>query len=365
MPKGKKKGNHGKSTSRLDQSVALLGPTGLVSAELLDHVRTKMTSDFMRHHLQSLQNDMQQMVLQSQNCMATLKNKRGFVDPSVLMKYPDSVVANKYLIAFDYYFMGWTTILNRTKESVDNENDCKQIKQGIHNYACGVILVGHMGSQFPLFGSIIDLLTNYLRFCPKDLLAEYLKIKFEINRSIGDEDVDSSKDYTATKNNIRSLELFAHKLELYKDLDLEQCILTSTYLHLASLYTVSNQCERAMYLFQLCLDLDPSNVEAMYGIAYHCWRTDPEKAKELLMKFMDTAHIHEDHSPQVRYLLGIIHMVLGNNVNLAKKYYALGEEAERKKLPFNVMTSHQFKRLLNVMTLRGFKGDFRSIIGLK
>ncbi|XP_052805190.1 uncharacterized protein LOC128234751 [Mya arenaria] len=351
MPKEKKEGNHGKSR----QSVALLGPTGLVSAELLDHVRTKMTSDFMRDHLQSLQNDMQQRVLQSQNCMATLKNTRGFAD---------SVVANRYLIAFDYFFMGWTTLLNYPKTSVDNENDCKQIMDGIHNYACGAILVGHMASQFPLSGSIIDIFTNYLRVCPNDFLAEFLKLKCELSRSIGDEDVDSSKDYAATKTNIRSLELFAHKLETYKDVDMGKCTLIDTYLKLASLYAVSDQSERSRYLFQLCHDLDPANVEAMYGIAYHCWRTDPEKAKEHLTKFIDTAHIHQDHSPQVRYLLGIIHRVFGNNVSLARKYYALGEEAENKILPFNDKTPHHFKRFLNLMIKAGLHEDLQSIISL-
>lgn len=86
--------------------------------------------------------------------------------------------------------------------------------------------------------------------------------------------------------------------------------------------------------FQKCLDLDKTDVDALYGVAYQYMKRDPVKAIQLYSDFINKAPECDKKYPNALYMLASLYWTHYNNIPEALRYCQLAEEAEKKRLSF-------------------------------
>ncbi|WAQ93733.1 hypothetical protein MAR_006204 [Mya arenaria] len=183
---------------------------------------------------------------------------------------------------------------------------------------------------------------------PNDALAEFLKVVYQIDL-LNTGVAGKANDFEVSKESILSLELFAQKIEASNGGKNEQCILAEVYHILGALYSVTNQTSRALHMFQLAYKLDMIDMHAMYAVAYHCIDTEPEQAKQYLMRYLAKApHCHVKFA-EANYLLGIYYLKHQNSLEQAEKYHALGKAAEKNLLPCDQVQSSANEAFLQYM----------------
>ncbi|WAQ93775.1 hypothetical protein MAR_006246 [Mya arenaria] len=294
-----------------------------------------------RHHIEC-----------SQDSAKKLKLKRGRVTESELIKFTDSPTASRYLAALRSYSSGWQCLskINTSQMKTMEVADSFQfIINGIHSFARGRLLEQHIRWQFPFdFRYVVNWIEGYLHFSPNDALAEFLKVVYQIDL-LNTGVAGKANDFEVSKESILSLELFAQKIEASNGGKNEQCILAEVYHILGALYSVTNQTSRALHMFQLAYKLDMNDMHAMYAVAYHCIDTEPEQAKEYLMRYLAKAPPCHVKFAEANYLLGIYYLKHQNSLEEAEKYHALGKAAEKNLLPCDQVQSSANEAFLQCM----------------
>jgi tetratricopeptide (TPR) repeat protein len=244
--------------------------------------------------------------------------------------------------ALNYYMYAFSILWSYSKPRVLLQSDCDFIQPGLHHFIEGYMIAQYMRQQFPLPQSFTDWVEDYLKLRPNDILVEYIHVK-----AIVDWKTQTLSDYEHCKETIRALEIFVHKLQPYaKNQDTAKRILIDSYYVLGARYTTTDQYERALDAFENCYALDETNIAAIYSVAFHHNYKDPEKALQFCNKYLEMAPKCDEKFPNVHYLMGYIYACHFKNINLAKKSYLLGKEAETYRLPFNTPTDFDPKSFL-------------------
>jgi tetratricopeptide (TPR) repeat protein len=221
------------------------------------------------------------------------------------------------------------------------QSDCDYLEPGLHHFIEGFMMAQYMLQQFPMVPSFKDLVEDYLKLRPNDILVEYIYVKALVT-----EKSKSLPDYERCKEIIRAFEKFVHKLLPYKHQNTAKRILIDSYYMLGANYTSTDQYERALDAFEKCYALDETNIAAIYSVAFHNKNKDPEKALQLCNKYLDMAPQCDEKFPNVHYVMGYIYACHLKNIELAKKHYHLGKKAETYRLPFNPPTDFNPKSFL-------------------
>lgn len=151
--------------------------------------------------------------------------------------------------AIEEYETGSNLLQNYKKKSVDTESDCDYLKPAFENY-----VNGHMHEN-SLFGNIIskdtsNLVDQYLKLKPNDVIIEYLKVLFVVTSSPSDHEKLLFSDYERNKLAIRTGEIFATKLKSSKiRTSKRKKVLSELYYYLESRYVASDQPERELDSF--------------------------------------------------------------------------------------------------------------------
>ncbi|XP_053378945.1 uncharacterized protein LOC123526441 [Mercenaria mercenaria] len=288
---------------------------------------------------------------QAQNSSIVFRNKRGKVTPELLMQFPDSPTAKQTMVALNHYIFACNILWSYTKPRVLVQSDCDFLEPGLHHYMEGYMIAMYMSQQFPPPPTIEILVEDYLRLRPNDSLVEYFHVSIIVAMR-----ASTKSDFESCKEMIRAREMFVHKLFPYKNVETVKRILIDSYYNLGAKYTSTDQDERALDAFEKCYALDETNIGALYSVAFHYKEKDPEKAIKLCEKYLGMAPKCDEKYPNIHYVMGYIYAIQFKNIDLAKKYYDLGMEAENYRLPFNPPTDFGPKTFLeSIVPLAGVK----------
>ncbi|XP_053378946.1 uncharacterized protein LOC123526439 [Mercenaria mercenaria] len=328
-----------------------------IEPEMDEETLQKMKEKMLREHpefkkvFQHLEKSGKDRTEQAQNSSVVFTNKRGTVTEELLMQYPNSPTAKQTMIALNHYQFAFCVLWSYTKPRVLVQSDCDSIQPGLHHYMEGYMIAMYMSQQFPLPPTIETLVEDYLRLRPNDSLVEYFHVTIVV-----DMQTKKKSDYESCKDIIRAHEIFVHKIFPFKNVDTEKRILIDSYYLLGAKYTSTDQDVRALDAFEKCYALDETNIGALYSVAFHYMTKDPEKALKLCNKYLDMAPKCDEKYPNVHYVMGFIYATHMKNIELAKKYYYLGQKAETLRLPFNPPTDFSIKYFLeSLIPLAGTK----------
>lgn len=288
-----------------------------------------------------------------------------FSEFSMFAAFPDSPTAKSYKKAFDLYCAAQGVLLQYTKTTVETNEDCEYLQQAFHDYAKSNLCESHLFGTFkPQIMS--DLIDQYLKIRPNDILTEYLKTVIIFAQH---PDVCKSKiDYSSVKHLkklIKMNEEFAFKVSKFKPQnDFRRDLLINLYFLLGSLYSNTDQEVRALDSFQKSYDLDNNNYDSLYGVAFYHFYRNSDKAESLLQKFLQLAPECNKRYNDAFYTLALIYLKRGNYERF-KDYYYKGLEAEKKQLSCLPAwdTYSRKKARLHIKLLEGFSD--RYLEGLK
>ena len=268
--------------------------------------------------------------------------------PDMFLPYiSTSPTARKYLQALENYAHGYRVLRQFGKHTIENEEDCELLKSAFHAYSWGHMVDSVMYGYFQPPPYTPSLLQEFIDRRPNDIFAQHFKICMLFHKR----DQKMSK-YESLKEKIIEAELLADRIRHLVEIKEERMVLIDLYYLLGSLYRITEQVDRALDSFQKCLDLDTSNIDAMYAVGIQKIEQDLEGAIKLLHRYLDSAPKCDTKYPNALYQLGICYFLHFKNTEEALKYYKLGLKAEDQRLPF-IDKDHANipeKRLLETMS---------------
>lgn len=240
-----------------------------------------------------------------------------------------SPTAKCHLQVFQNYMFGCKKLYEYGKENIETEKDCDFLQEAFKYYAWAHMVETIMYDQFHPPANTFALLEEYIKRRPNDVFARYFRVAMIFQkRSPGVLKIE------AIKEKIIEAELLVESIRHLSGIKEERMILISTLYLLGSMYSVTNQTERALDSFQKSLDLDPSYLPALYGVAMNKMESDVDGAIKLLHKYLDIAPRCDKKYPNALYQLGACYFMRYQNVQEAHKYYRKGLRAEKERLPF-------------------------------
>lgn len=240
-----------------------------------------------------------------------------------------SPTAQKSMQAFENFHIGFFTLLTFGKQSIETDEDCDYLKPAFQAYSWAYMVLNIMYAQFYPPSNVFALLEQYIARRPNDIWAQYFKVCMIFNKQR-----PGVAKYEAIKEKIVAAELLAEKIRHLSAIRDERMVLISTYYLLGSMYSVTDQSERSLDSFQKCLDLDPTNIDAIYGLACQKKENDLDEAIKLYHRYLDIAPKCDKKYPNAFYQLGICYLSRYGNQQEALKYYRQGLKAEESRLPF-------------------------------
>ncbi|KAK3089496.1 hypothetical protein FSP39_004052 [Pinctada imbricata] len=275
--------------------------------------------------LRSLHKMNQYSIDEMQNPSLIFRSKAGFYDPMDFLKHPDSPTAEKYMVAFQSFFSGFQCLhmYRSNRDTVENDTDCTTLKFGFSAYAVGYILENNMIKQFPPPKNVMELLDQYLKLRPFDAFAEYFKLRVFIN---------NRDSHEKLMRNIVACEVLATKLESRVPTDEVKMILNDVYNVVAAYYTVTKQNLRAIDSFERAIEIDETNTNAIYGVAFNVFHTDPKRAEMMFLDYLRKAPKCDKQYPNVLYHMSLLYM--RKKFSKSVRYFELAQTSERERLPF-------------------------------
>lgn len=268
--------------------------------------------------------------------------------PPMFEKYPNSPTAQRYLKAFYHFLDGWNILTNYRRDTVESEDDYNLLKVAFGCYAAGEMAMQHLFSQFFPPEYTRSLIKQCLKRQPDDPILNFFDVVLKFNKqSVPEVDGDTS-NFEIQKLRIVEGEEFVHQILTHAELsDLHKSMLIHIYEILGAMYVTTKQHRRALDSFQKWYDLDPTDPEAIYGIAYqYMVMKENEKAIELLKKYVALSPVCAKHYPNAYYLLSYLYWLCYQNKDEAMKYCSLAEEAEKQRLDFLYPVDIEAKQIM-------------------
>ncbi|VDH97848.1 Hypothetical predicted protein [Mytilus galloprovincialis] len=262
------------------------------------------------------------------------KSGPAFFEYSMFTDFPDSPTAKRYIKAFELFCVAEEVLRQCTITKVETVEDCEYLQSAFHGYAKANLCEGHLFDTFRPTPKTIDLIDQYLKLRPNDILTEYFKtaIIHKEQPSV----YKSQSGYSSGKHLkklIKMNEQFALKVSKKKhQSEIQRDILIDIFFLLGSLYSITDQEVRALDSFQKSYDLDNSNLDSLYGVAFYNFYRKFDKAESLLKKYLELAPECDKRYYDAYYTLGLIHLKR-DNINQATECYYKGVAAEKKQLP--------------------------------
>lgn len=177
-----------------------------------------------------------------------------------------------------------------------------------------------------------DLVDQYMKHRPNDMLSEYCKHIFICRSHKCGSELSKFIDLQTC---IRTYEMFSMKVKtVYPSSKFQRKNLATLYNHLGSLYTIIEQRLHAIDSFQNSFEIDNDCHDSLFVIAYcHCF-SDPDKAISLFNKYLDSAPKCDRKYYDAYYSLSLIYIIVYGNITKCKGYYWKGKDAEKLQLPF-------------------------------
>ncbi|CAC5390662.1 unnamed protein product [Mytilus coruscus] len=263
-------------------------------------------------------------------------NSRGpaIFEYSMFTDFPDSPTAKRYEKAFELFCVAEKVLMQCTITKVETIEDCICLQPAFHGYAKANLCEGHLFDTFKPTKKTADLIDQYLKLRPNDILTEYFKTTIINNEQPSD--YKSQSGYSSGKHLkklIKMNEQFALKVSKKKSQsEIQRDILIDKYFLLGSLYSITDQEVRALDSFQKSYDLDNSNLDSLYGVAFYHFFRNSDKAESLLKKYLQLAPECDRRYYDAYYTLGLIHLKR-ENIKQATEYFNKGVTAEQKQLP--------------------------------
>lgn len=155
-------------------------------------------------------------------------------------------------------------------------------------------------------------------------------------------------------------EEFSSKVsKLIPQSDIHRDLLIHLYFLLGSLYSNTDQEVLALDSFQKSYDLDNSNLDSLYGVAFYNFYRKFEKAESLLQKYLQLAPECDRRYYDAYYTLALVHF-RRNKFEQAQNYYYEGVAAEKKCLSWLPAwdTYSRKKARINIKLLEGFNDRY-------
>ncbi|XP_052074731.1 uncharacterized protein LOC127712378 isoform X2 [Mytilus californianus] len=260
---------------------------------------------------------------------------------STVSAFPNSPTAMKYKTAFSMFRKAKSVLCRYAKSKIETDNDCDFLEPAFHGYAKAEMCENHLYDTNRPPENTYDLIGQYLKQRPDDILSEYFKNILEQNRN----ELLVSK-FESLQMSIRTKEILAAKVRRASaHSDIKRQILATLYNRLGSLYTITQQRIRAIDSFQKSYDIDNDQHDSLFGIAYSDRYKHPEKALQLINKYLDAAPECHKKYYDAYYTLAEIYIFFYRNKAKAEEYYRKGLKAEDKQLPFIMHEDTTSKRL--------------------
>ena len=269
--------------------------------------------------------------------------------PKQLVPYlATSPTANTYMRACEMCINGFNILDKYGKRTVDNDDDCEFLEAAFACYSVAHMLENVLVKIFPPPQYIMDLLPEYISLRPNDVQAQHLRVVRIASRFLASDIVSK---YDEFKEKIVEAETLAEKIRQLPESNYERMILVDTYWLLGSLYSVTDQNERALDSFQKSYRLDPFNHSSLYGVAVSQMKTNNTgEAIKLFQKFLDMAPRCDGQYAKCLYQLGFCYLTFYNNPNEALKYYELGLKNEKEdRLPCDGSVDLPAKQFLKML----------------
>ena len=269
--------------------------------------------------------------------------------PEQLVPYLDtSPTAQTYMRACEYCINGNIILDQYGKSTVDNDVDCDVLETAFANYSIPHTLENVLISICPPPPYIMDLVSNYIKLRPNDVLAQHLRVVLKFHR-VSSRDIVSK--YDEIKEKIVEAELLAEKIRHLPESNYERMVLIDTYYILGSLYSITDQHERALDSFKKSYNLDPLNHSSLYGVAYSQMESNnSDEAIKLFRKFLDMAPRCDSQYARCLYQLGFCYFTFYKNPKEALKFYELGLKNEKEdRLPCDGSVDVPAKESLKIL----------------
>ncbi|CAC5368372.1 unnamed protein product [Mytilus coruscus] len=259
--------------------------------------------------------------------------------------FPNSPTAMKYKTAFDLFYKARSIICGYSKAKVETNNDCDFLETAFHGYAKAEMCENHLYDTNKPPYNTYDLMCQYLKQRPDDILAEYFKNILEHKRN----ELQVSK-FECLQMSISTKEILAAKVSRASaNSDIKRQILATLYNRLGSLYTITRQTIRAIDSFQKSYDIDNNYYDSLYGIAHNDQSDHPEKALRLFHMYLNSVLECDKKYCDAYYAMADIYISSFGNIAKAKECYKKGLNAEDKQLPFIIRDDTESKRLAHFL----------------
>lgn len=265
-----------------------------------------------------------------------ISNHVTFSD-STVFDFPNSPTAMEYKNAFQMFSTARSILCRYSKSKVETDIDCDFLEPAFHGYAKAEMCENHLFDTNKPPDNTYDLICQYLKQRPDDILAEHFKIMLEHKRN------ELSK-FDCLKRSIRTKEIFAAKVSRASDSEIKGQIIATLYNRLGSLHTITKQKIRAIDSFQKSYDTDNSYYDSMFGLAWCYHYVHPEKSLKLFYEYLDVAPECAKKYFDAYYILVDIYVSFYGNIIKAKECYRKGLHAEDKQLPFLIREDTSSKR---------------------
>ncbi|XP_063402246.1 uncharacterized protein LOC134686507 [Mytilus trossulus] len=281
------------------------------------------------------QTDHKEIVKQTRDSVRVFQQDNTF-SLSMILQFPNSPTAKNYVKAVNHFILVSEILKGYTKDRVEDLKDCEFLFPAFENIVQGFITENSTFEACQPPENTLCLAEQYLMLRPNDIFAEYVKVIILQRASYNPQNVKKNllSDFESAKLRIKTSEIFASKLRLKMDSHpFQRRILGNVYYHLGANYVCTGQPERALDSFQKTYDLDHTNLDALYGIAYHYIDLDQTKAIRLFLQYINEAPKCDKKYPNAYYLIAYTFHLQGN-IHEAIRHCSLAEEAEKKRLPF-------------------------------
>ena len=314
---------------------------------LKEEIEKEPTMKLIVESFESIQQRKLRQVEDASSCLR-IKRFSNFSPQQLVPLVATSPTAKTYMRACEYSFNGFAILNQYGKRTVDNDDDCDVLEAAFANYSLAHMLENVLIKIFPPPLYIMDLLSNYIILRPNDVLAQYLRVALILHRFLSSDIVSK---YNEIKEKIVEAELLAEKIRHLPESNYERMVLIDTYYLLGSLYSITDQYERALDCFQKSYRLDPFNHRALYGVAYSQMESDnKDEAIKLFRKFLDMAPRCDRQYANCLYQLGFGYLTNYKNPKEALKYYKLGLKNEKEdRLPCDGSVDLPAKEYLKIL----------------
>ncbi|XP_063416956.1 uncharacterized protein LOC134699280 [Mytilus trossulus] len=268
----------------------------------------------------------------------------------MISTFRNSPTAQKYKTAHEMFKKGQSILCRYTKPKVDTDDDCDFLQPAFHSYAYGEMSDTIWFGEFRPPKNASDLLDQYLKHRPEDVLSEYCKTIFAYRSEIDEQNESALSKFNHLHIAIRTTEVFAMKVrEATTTSNIKHQILSKLYNTLGSFYAITDQGFRAVDSFQKAYDTDNNDYDSLFGVAWWQKEENPDEAINLFHKYLDVAPECDKKYYDAFYSLAVIYLTSKRDIPKFKEYYNKAQDAEKKQLPFYPPYDTSSRQCANMM----------------